>query len=194
MGFDYFCNGMSFKSPPPPFFCHARSMWKFPGQGWNPCQGSDLSHSRDSARSLTRCATRELFKSLLINSFCHPFLLLLLFLQLISWGTRVLGPVGFPKVWTLLIAYIWWRSVFTFDLCTFYIQLLVEAWSDLRSLCLERLYMSGVEFFPQEPQYCLSFSHFLWCYQLLTCQVCSLLGGCRMVISNSIILFSFFSW
>ena len=41
------------------FFGHACSMWKFPGQGWNPRHSSDSSHWRDSAASLTHRTTRE---------------------------------------------------------------------------------------------------------------------------------------
>lgn len=42
------------------FFCHTHSMWKFPGQGSNPCHSSDLNHISDNAESLTHWATREL--------------------------------------------------------------------------------------------------------------------------------------
>ena len=35
-------------------------MWKFLGQGLNPCQSSDPSQGSDNARSLTCCVTREL--------------------------------------------------------------------------------------------------------------------------------------
>ena len=40
------------------FFGHTHSMWKFSGQGWNPCHSSDPSHCSDNTRSLTHCATR----------------------------------------------------------------------------------------------------------------------------------------
>ena len=39
---------------------HTCGMWKFRGQGSNPCHSSDQSHCSDSARSLTCCTTREL--------------------------------------------------------------------------------------------------------------------------------------
>ena len=42
------------------FGCHC-SMWKFPGQGSNLCHSSDPSCCSDNTRSLTYCATRELF-------------------------------------------------------------------------------------------------------------------------------------
>ena len=42
------------------FFGHAHSMWKFPGQGSNPCLSSDLSCYSDNTRSITHCTTREL--------------------------------------------------------------------------------------------------------------------------------------
>ena len=42
------------------FFGPAWSMWKFLGQGSNPCHSSDLSHCSDNARSLICCSTREL--------------------------------------------------------------------------------------------------------------------------------------
>ena len=38
----------------------AHSIWKFPGQGPNPCHSSDLSHCSDDAGSSTHCASREL--------------------------------------------------------------------------------------------------------------------------------------
>ena len=37
----------------------SRGMQKLLGQGLNPCHSNDLSHSSDSARSLTFCAARE---------------------------------------------------------------------------------------------------------------------------------------
>ena len=37
-------------------FGRTRSMWKFPGQEWNPCHSSSSSHCYDNAGSLTRCA------------------------------------------------------------------------------------------------------------------------------------------
>ena len=42
------------------FFFFTCIMWKFPGQGWDPCHSSDPSHWSDNARSLIYCATREL--------------------------------------------------------------------------------------------------------------------------------------
>ena len=36
-----------------------QDMWKFLGQGLNPCYISDSSRSSDNARSLTHCATRD---------------------------------------------------------------------------------------------------------------------------------------
>ena len=32
---------------------HARGLWKFPGQGLNPCHSSDPNHSSDHTGSLT---------------------------------------------------------------------------------------------------------------------------------------------
>ena len=50
-------------------------MWKFPGQGSNPHHSSNQSHSSDTARSLTRCATEELplmlFFSMQKNKFFY---------------------------------------------------------------------------------------------------------------------------
>ena len=43
------------------FFGCANNMQKFPGQGMNLSHSSDLSHHNDNARSLTHCATRELW-------------------------------------------------------------------------------------------------------------------------------------
>ena len=43
-------------------FSQARGIWKFTGQGSNLRHSSDLSRCSDDARSLTRCATRELLK------------------------------------------------------------------------------------------------------------------------------------
>ena len=42
------------------FFGHAHGMWKFLGQGSNPCHSSNLNHCSDITPSLTCCATREL--------------------------------------------------------------------------------------------------------------------------------------
>ena len=39
------------------FVCFCHSMWKFQGQGLNPCQSSDLSHTSDKAGFLTHWAT-----------------------------------------------------------------------------------------------------------------------------------------
>ena len=36
------------------------SMWKFPGQGLNPCLYGDLSHCSDNTGSLMCCSTKEL--------------------------------------------------------------------------------------------------------------------------------------
>ena len=47
-------------------------MWKFPGQGSNLCQTSDLSHSNGNAGSLTCCVTRELLE-LDLKSLVHGF-------------------------------------------------------------------------------------------------------------------------
>ena len=41
-------------------FGQALSMWKFLGQGLNPCHSSDLNPCSDNAGSLTHCAAREL--------------------------------------------------------------------------------------------------------------------------------------
>ena len=52
------------------------AMWRFRGQGSNPCYSSDLSHGRNSSKSLTLCAsfryltlyaTREVLKFLIIQ-------------------------------------------------------------------------------------------------------------------------------
>ena len=39
-------------------------VWKFPGQGLNPCYSSDPNHCSDNTRSLTCCSTRELHRAL----------------------------------------------------------------------------------------------------------------------------------
>ena len=68
---------VSFSSPFSPLFGHACGMWKFPGQGSNPCHSSD-----NNAGSLTHCATRELRLSLhsyslyLYNILCYNFFFL----------------------------------------------------------------------------------------------------------------------
>ena len=46
-------------------------MWKFPGQGSNPCHSSEPSHCSDNVGSLICCNTREL---LFINLFLPSFL------------------------------------------------------------------------------------------------------------------------
>ena len=42
------------------FVCCTHEMWKFPGQGPNPCHSSSPSLCSDNARSLTHCGTGEL--------------------------------------------------------------------------------------------------------------------------------------
>ena len=44
-------------------FGHAHGMWKFPGQGLNPCNSGNPRHCSDDTRSLTPCPTRELLLS-----------------------------------------------------------------------------------------------------------------------------------
>ena len=59
------------------FFGHAHSMWKFQGQGSNPCHSGHLSQSSDTTRSLAHWATRELylvtFEVLQLQVFCLCF-------------------------------------------------------------------------------------------------------------------------
>uniref|UniRef100_A0A4X1VAI2 Uncharacterized protein n=1 Tax=Sus scrofa TaxID=9823 RepID=A0A4X1VAI2_PIG len=43
------------------------SMWKFPGQGWNPCHSSVPGRCSDNTRSLTCYITRELLYSSTLN-------------------------------------------------------------------------------------------------------------------------------
>ena len=52
------------------FFHHARGMWKFSGQGSNPCHGSDPSHCGDNTRSLSCCTTRELLHKHFLTTEC----------------------------------------------------------------------------------------------------------------------------
>ena len=42
------------------FFGHAHSIWKFLGQGSNPCHSSSLNHRSDKSKSLASCTKREL--------------------------------------------------------------------------------------------------------------------------------------
>ena len=51
------------------FFGPTCAMWKFLGQGLNPCHSSDLCHWRDSTRSLTCWATREIPKEKYIETY-----------------------------------------------------------------------------------------------------------------------------
>ena len=46
----------------------AHGMWKFPGQGSNPCHSSHPSHCRDNAGSLTHWATGELHRHKIFNN------------------------------------------------------------------------------------------------------------------------------
>ena len=41
------------------FFGHICGMWKFPGQGSNPCHSSNPSHCSENARSLTCCTHKR---------------------------------------------------------------------------------------------------------------------------------------
>ena len=45
------------------FFVYAYRIWKFPGQGLNPCHSSHPSHCTVNAGYLTYCATGELLES-----------------------------------------------------------------------------------------------------------------------------------
>ena len=51
-------------------------MWKFLGQGSNPCHSNDPSHCSDKAKSLTQCATREV---IFILKTQHPIWLEIFF-------------------------------------------------------------------------------------------------------------------
>ena len=52
------------------FFCCVRGIWKFPGQGSNPCHNSNLDHCSDSSRAFTCCAIRELLKVPFLSCCC----------------------------------------------------------------------------------------------------------------------------
>ena len=52
------------------FFFHTCNMWKFPGQGSNPCCSDDPSHCSDNAGSLTSCAARERLYIRTLNAVC----------------------------------------------------------------------------------------------------------------------------
>ena len=59
------------------FFSHTCSVWKFPGQGWNPSCSCSLRHSCSNAISSTHC-TRLRVESMLpqrprrvLNRLCH---------------------------------------------------------------------------------------------------------------------------
>ena len=58
------------------YFGGTLDMWKFPGQGSNPCHSNDPSSCSDNARSLTHCATRELLSPLYFRDY------ILLYLQM----------------------------------------------------------------------------------------------------------------
>ena len=77
----YMAHNTLLPSPNSFFFCLSQSIWKFPGQGWDPHHSSDPSLCSDNARSLTCCTTREL---LLV-----PFLYCLLDKFVISFFTSV---------------------------------------------------------------------------------------------------------
>ena len=49
---------------------HGLRMWKFLGQGLNPCHNSNLSHCSDNARSLTFCTMRGILY-LIFKSTVH---------------------------------------------------------------------------------------------------------------------------
>ena len=50
------------------FFCCTHGMWKFPGQGLNPCHSSDPGHCSDNAGTLTHWATKEFLNTYFKNS------------------------------------------------------------------------------------------------------------------------------
>lgn len=95
------------------FLGPARSMWKFPAQGLNPCHGTDLSHRSDSTGSPSCSATGELpemithisggrdFSCLIPEFFCgglRVFLVFSLVQLVLSLGAAAwLRPVG-PSV------------------------------------------------------------------------------------------------
>ena len=56
------------------FFHHTRCIWQFPSQELNPSWSFDLHHSCSNTRSLTHCATAELWHGLFINIYSsEPF-------------------------------------------------------------------------------------------------------------------------
>ena len=59
------------------FFGCTHGMWKFPGQGSNPCHSIDLSQCSDNTRSSTHCTTRELHNLFLKYTF-EMFVLVLI--------------------------------------------------------------------------------------------------------------------
>ena len=52
------------------FFGHSHSIWKFLGQGSNPCHSSNPSHCSDTTRFLTHCATKELQDFIILIQCC----------------------------------------------------------------------------------------------------------------------------
>ena len=78
------------------FFCHICTMWKFLGQMLNQHNSSNLSHSSDTARSLTSWATRELFHFSVLqtsSSFCSASPTPGIFLHLLPHLGRAFNPM-----------------------------------------------------------------------------------------------------
>ena len=69
----------------------AHGMWKFLGQGSNPCHSSDLSCCNDNVRCLIYCITMECQSLLVFGPFFYFYVFMLYFfkiLQFLSWRSR----------------------------------------------------------------------------------------------------------
>ena len=78
-------------------------MWKFPGQGWNPCHSSNPSHCSDNTRSLTCGTTRE----------CRSDLVLMTIEPLVPIISEVWQRIVFTATHDLFVIHIWFLSLAT---------------------------------------------------------------------------------
>lgn len=90
------------------FSGHTHGVWKFPGQGSNPCHRSNPSCCRDDIRYLIRWTTRELLKM-------SPYSLYLLRAIQLFLNTCLLRQVG-PCVQDPICRRIWYYAVWCCDL------------------------------------------------------------------------------
>ena len=111
-------------------------MWKFLGQGLNLCHSSNPSCHRDNARSLTYCATKELFVILISISLMTKdvdiFSCVYWLFVYLHWRNVYLDPLPIFKLGCLFIIELWvffmysrYSSLIKYAICEYFLLLWV---------------------------------------------------------------------